>query len=513
MLAIVYALPSLGYPFAGDQPIHWYIGKRLLEGEMPYESGVSTKPPAVFVVHALSQLVLGDHQWSIRVFDLLFVLANAVLIATFRLRRRLADGTIVESPARRPGEIGAACVLMAGVHYTFFDFNDTAHPELWQAFFMLAPAWIVARAPDGHVPGRAAFAAGALACVGVMFKHPAALTGVLCGAALVVLALGRRSWRDALGGAALYTLGVASVLGLTLLPFWLTGTFDELWSLMVDFILEHYVPGSRRLNGAPPWLRYDRGLFAVVFALASALSGLAIARATNNRRELWLGLWVVASLAGATATVLVQKRALHSHVFNYYFIVVGPYLALCLAWGLRRALARSGGAQLAVAVLLVSAFFVYAPRWTFAERWSYRAEWSSWLEVRRGRRTLEQHWATYVTVRPVDSYLRHRAVAAQIRQLKEPGDTLCLDGFAMILYQLSDTRCPSRFFSGDGAYRGPPEWREEYERMLREDPPDLFVTFSDRPQRIRQLQRLGYERHDVRDGSNPYYVVFEHRDD
>ncbi len=67
------------------------------------------------------------------------------------------------------------------------------------------------------------------------------------------------------------------------------------------------------------------------------------------------------------------------------------------------------------------------------------------------------------------------------------------------------------FFIGDGAYSGPPEWRTEYETMLRENPPDFYVTFSDRGSKIRQLERLGYERHDVNDGGRPYYVVLQRR--
>src|SRR5690606_28932114 len=239
-VAIVYALPSLAYPFARDHPLHWYIGRRLLEGEMPYVSGISTKPPAVFVVHALSQVVFGDHQWSIRVFDLGFVLACGVMIATFRRRRALGDGTVVETPRRRPGEIGAACLLVAIFHYTFFDFSDTGHPELWQAFFMLAPAWIIARAPSGRLSKGAIVTAGALACVAVMFKHPAVVSGVLCGMAVVALPFFRGELLRALRDAGLYTAGVALTLALTLLPFALTGTFGAFWEVMVDFILNHY---------------------------------------------------------------------------------------------------------------------------------------------------------------------------------------------------------------------------------------------------------------------------------
>lgn len=512
LAAIVYALPSLAYPFARDHPVHWYIGRQLLEGEMPYVSAVSTKPPAVFLVHALSLLLFGDHQWSIRVIDLAFVIANGVLIATFRPRRRMADGSGLEVPPRRPGEIGAACLLVACWHYTFFDFSDTGHPELWQGFFMLAPAWIIARAPAGRLSKPEAFGAGALACVAVMFKHPAVLSGVVAGLAVVGLALARREPKQAVIDAGLYTAGVAAVLALTLLPFWLTGTFGAFWELMVDFILNHYAPGDTPMRGAPPWLTYDHGLFAVVIALALLTTGLGVASASRDVRERRIGAWIALSLLVAGASVAIQRRALFSSTFTYYFVVLTPFLALAVAWGLRRVLSRRGGAQLAWAFVLTTALFLYAPKGTHNADWSYRAEWMGWIEILRGQRTREDQWRFYYNS-ALDAYVRQRRVAQDILERKGPGATLCMDGFTPILYHLTDTRCPSRFIVGDGAYAGPPQWRDEYETMLRENPPDFFVTFSDRPARIRQLERLGFVRHDVNDGRLPYYVVMERRRD
>ena len=161
LAAITFALPSLDYPFGMDQPIHWYIGRRWLEGEMPYVSGVSTKPPGVFLVHAASILAFGDRQASVRIVDLIFVLVAAALIATFRARRRTADGRVVDLHPRRPGEVAAACVVMAALVYVYFDWNALGHPDLWQGVFVLLTAWLIVRAPDGVVSPRRAFAAGA----------------------------------------------------------------------------------------------------------------------------------------------------------------------------------------------------------------------------------------------------------------------------------------------------------------------------------------------------------------
>ncbi len=494
--AVVYGLPSLAYPFGIDQPIHWYIGRGLLRGELPYaESAVSTKPPGVFVVHALGQLVLGDAQWSIRVVDLVFVVLTGVLVATFRPRRTPPDGREVPVAPLRPGETGAATLAVSGLYYTCFDFFDAAHPELWQGFFMLASGWLIVRAPDGRVSARRAFAAGVLACLAVTFKHVAAMTGVLGGMAIVAMALARRDTGAALRGAGAFTLGVAVVLGLTVLPFALAGSFDAFWELMVDFILDYAAHRARRPSGVPRWLTHPYGLYAVIGCVVALLAGLAVARAGRDRRELRTGAWIFALLLGAAGSVLIQKRVFSEWGFTYHFIAMVPFLALGLSWGLRRALPRAGVAQLASVAALVAALFWFAPRFTFGEEHSYRKEWPAFWAHLRGELGEAEYHAPHRAGR-LESHLRLAEVAREIDAAARPGDTLCVDGFIAELYSLTRLRCPSRFIIGDGVGQKR-EWHAEYAAMLERTPPTFFVTFPDRP-RVRQLLGRGYRRRDLR---------------
>ncbi len=494
LAAVAYAAPSIGYPFGFDQPIHWYIGRRLLDGEMPYAAGVSTKPPGVFVVYALAQAVLGDELWAIRVVDLLFLLATGVLVATFRARRRGRDGRVASMPPQQPGEVGAACLALAGIYYTYFDFSDTAHPELWQGFFMLASAWAIVRAPCARVTLRRALGAGILACIAVTFKHVAAITGVICGAAVVGLALARRDVFGSIRGAAAFAGGVALVLGLVLGLFWVAGSFEQFWELMVDYILR-YAAGAGGRFGVPRWLTASYGLYMVVACSSAFGAGIGVVSAAGNHRERWVGLWILTSLIGALASVAVQKRVFGRAGFTYHFVVVVPFLALCLSWGLRQALPRNGMAQLAVVVFLVGASFLQAPAWTFNRAWDYRQEWASFWDYVNGRRSYDEYHRVHQNGR-IESNVRLHRVAVAIECRKEAGDTLCVDGFIAHLYQMTGLRCPSRFLIGDGV-GDVRAWHEEYARMLDETPPTFFVTFPDRP-RARELVRRGYRRHDVR---------------
>jgi hypothetical protein len=505
--AIVFALPSLWYPFAGDQGLHWYLGKGILLGEVPYTNAISTKPPGAFLVHAVSIALLGDRQSSIRVVDLAFILLAGGLIATFR--RRSAVPTAA-APPTRDGEVGAACVLAAGIYYTFFDFNDTAHPTLWQGVALLGSAWLIARAPDGKLSRRAAFAAGALACLSVTLGHASAIAGVVLGAAAVSLGLARQQGREALWSGVMYTSGVACVLGLTLAPFILTGTLDAFWNVTVDFTLGYAERAPDYQWSVPPWLKPEHGGGALVAALTMLGVGLAITGAARNRRERRLGYFCALMTLTALGIVVAMKRAMLYAAFNYYFMLTVPFLALLIHWGLRQRFSRRPVHQLVTAIFLVGLAFALGPKWATHGDWSYRAEWGSWLDHVQGERTWAQlHAAHYRS--PIDSYVRQHRAAAEVARTAREGDTMCADGFVPILYHLTGLRCPSRLVVGDVAGHSGP-LREEHDRAQREHPPDFIVTFSDRPPRIRELERRGYVRHDVRDGRTPWYVVMRRED-
>ena len=505
--AVVYALPSLGYPFGLDQPIHYYIGKLMLNGEAPYLSGISTKPPAPFVVYALSILLFGDHQYSIRIVDILFVVAIGAMVATYRSRRRDPGGRVLERDPRSPGELGASCLLFSALYYSYFGFSDTAHPDTWQGAFMLLPFWVIARSPDRRLDARRAFAAGVAACVAVLFKHTAAVSGFVAGVMVVSFALSRRDWREALRNAGAYTLGVASILAVTALVFFLWGAFDALWEVQVDFLLWYATEGVRGIVHVPRFLGADYGGSMIAFVVIALLIGFGIDAVTRNRRERDVGAWIVVALASALASVAAQRRIFFGDGFTYHVLAVLPFAALAVMWGLRQRLRGRGAAQLVVVVAITATAFWIQPKWTSSARWSYQKEWHSFVSYTRG----QQSWSEYHRMHDngvLEDYVRLNRLADYIRHRARPRDTLCVDGFISVLYALTDMRCTSRFQIGGDLMPGQPRWRAEHERTLREHPPTFFVTFGTRPA-VRTLTGRGYTRQDFRYSDGGWYVILE----
>lgn len=509
--AIVYALPSLAYPFGNDVAIHWYIGRWLLDGYLPYVDGVDTRPPGPYYVHAASVLAFGDTQMAVRIVDLAFVLGCAVLIATFRIRRSTES-----SHSSKAGELGLAALIASAIHYTFFDDYAVGHPELWQAFFMMGSLWIVARVPEGHPRPRDAFIAGLWAGAAVMFKHTAVVTGTLAGAALVLLALRHRTPPYAAKIGGLFTAGVLASMSVFVLPFVLTGSLDAFYEVMVRFILTY---GGSAPQGVgemiPPWMDLQLGGLAIILAFTAWIVGASIADRSRQRGGVAFASWIALSTLAVFATIAIQRRGMVLPDFNYHFVVLGPFLALSIHWGLRQHFGLRTIPRLALTIVVITACFLWEPEWTFSGGWSYRKEWSSWIELVRGRQSREERLPRYgYRKNALDHYDRHESVARWIVTHSTTDDTVCVRGCAAPIYQVTGLRCPSRFFSQDTVAFGLPEWSPEHDADLRESPPTFLVTFSDRQSEIQQFVQRGYRLHDdLEQGISPRYVVLERPSD
>ncbi|MFK7987759.1 MAG: hypothetical protein AB8I08_17210 [Sandaracinaceae bacterium] len=507
----LYALPSFWYPFARDHPIHWYIGRGILEGEFPYVSALSTKGPLAFVVHAVATGLFGDGTQAIRVMDFLFLLGGVCVAVSFRPRVQAANGARSLPPAA-DGEFGATALIAGTVHYTFFDFSDTGHPELWLGVLMLWAAAVVVRAPDFRVSWQRAFWAGVVACLAVGIKHVGAFTGVIVGAGIVILGL-RESVGVAARNALVYTLGVASVLGAVLGAFWLGGHFDVFWDVMVVHILEYAGDSLPDQPGPPPWLRMEHGLFAMVAAVGGLAVGGAVAAVSGKKAWRFTGWFLTAMVAAAVGAVAAQHRALESEVFTYYWVMVGPFLVAAVSWGLRMAFLRGPRWQFVAAMLLMALAVYYEPDGTHVNSWNYRAEWTSWYGYVRGERTFAEHHDPHRNSR-LDHHVHMTEIASHIRNRRRPGDTLCIDGWLLELYVLTDMHCDSRFISRDFIPRTRPDWAAEHRAALEASPPDFFVTFGDRRHRVREYERLGYVEHAMSYPDGARYAVMERvRDD
>jgi 4-amino-4-deoxy-L-arabinose transferase-like glycosyltransferase len=77
-LCILLAAGMLAYPFGYDQGAFAVGGEMILhKGAIVYRDILDTKPPGIFLIYALSSLLFGHHEWSIRALDAIYILCTA----------------------------------------------------------------------------------------------------------------------------------------------------------------------------------------------------------------------------------------------------------------------------------------------------------------------------------------------------------------------------------------------------------------------------------------------------
>src|SRR5439155_11771388 len=109
--------PSILYPFHPDHAMFAYIGDRWLHGELPYRDAWDVKPPGIFAIYALAQLVFGRGMAAARWADLFSTLGACA--GLFWIARRYASARIAV----------LAPLLFALVYFVSFEFQDSAQAE------------------------------------------------------------------------------------------------------------------------------------------------------------------------------------------------------------------------------------------------------------------------------------------------------------------------------------------------------------------------------------------------
>lgn len=485
LLAITYGLPSLSYPFGADQGIHWYVGHGWLHGHMPYATGISGKPPGIFLVHALAITLFGHGQSAIRWMELwsLPLLGWVVASCTRAPAERL-----------RTGLWGAATLLVSVINYTYADYWNTAHPELWEALCLLAALRVALH--HRHNAKRAALS-GALCMAAFVLKYPAAAVAIPIAAVC-----GARAWLEtserpvrAFSIATLsYLLGAAAVMLITFLPFVVTGTVREMLEVCIDMTVRYSGGARTATDWWPGFWKLHRGGTIAIWSLSFAVLGAGVVIRRRQSTALRHGLLLLVVLVAAIASVVLQGRN-----WSYHWVVVFPFIALLGLWGMSRVVARDG-LLIPIVVALALTAFAFAPRFIAHQPKNYRAHVAQWLDLVGGHIDATDVADSFERLTRGEHYASQRRIGLAAREHGRPGDTLCVKGFLSPIYQVSGLRCSSRHAIQAFVGLGPPSWKTQYADDMRNHPPTFIVTFDDRRAELRDLQQYGYRELTREDG-------------
>ena len=497
LAAIVLALPSLAFRFGRDQAIFHYIGREWWRhGTLPYRDAFDLKPPAIYVVHALTCGALGTAESAIRAVEIGVVIATGIGAAL----------ALPRGPLRQPGTIGVGALLASGWYYTNFDFWHSGQVESWEGLCLIAAVAIASR-PLRH--WRVPLAAGvALGCA-VLFKITASIPAFALGLCVLAegLAIGPAGSPWSARGRVALGRGIALVAGF-LLPILFTvgffalhrGGFAALQDVAV--IVGRYAKInvestlSERLRGfwfdqSGLWL--GLGVGAWLGALIHAARGGHWPRVGRIA-----GLGLVA--AAAFLSVVVQQK-----YYYYHEGLMGGFVALAILLHLAPLARDRSAAVLLVAAGIAVGAVLAAPPWYNNHDVNYRTFTAAWWKADT-RKDLGQKF----TGEAQFSHPAQQEIADAILARARPGDRLHVRGFELGIYCLSGLSTPVRFVSDlhlDGAYN--PHGAEDAakdEALLIAKPPRFFVTFRDRPWDLDPIKARGY--HEIARAG--LFVLLEH---
>mgnify|MGYP000847005010 CR=1 FL=1 len=401
-----------------DETTYALLASSLLHGHLPYTQIWDNKPPLLYLVYALFQLISGDSVFSIRLLAVVFTAGNAYMIRRIGLRF-WTDG--------RP--------MLAGLLYLAVSLTNgglSANSEHIFMFFALTGFWLLLAKPRHAGDGYTRMAwAGFFFGLAFQVKY-FALTDTLAGLAGYVLCVppgGWRALRDRSVRTALLitcaTFGAVSLL--VVLIIWLCGIWPQYWdanfvanstrAVLIRWDLQVVADSLIRQLRTHPllWICFAIQVFTVIRG-----------RDSFPRFRTACILWIILDFLAILST-----RSFYHH----YYLPLFPGLCLLSADCLQtvwRWLKRAGQldrvAQIAVALLVVLplGWQIYA---------AYR--FSVAHTVARPPARLFQYWDTPAEVA---DYLRARL---------QPGETIYVADYHHVIYFLLHVDPPTR-------YVGPP---------------------------------------------------------
>ncbi|HKU36933.1 MAG TPA: glycosyltransferase family 39 protein [Polyangiales bacterium] len=494
-LAMLYAVPSVWYPFGSDQGIHWYLGHALLHGQLPYVSGISGKPPLIFVVHAIAEAVFGNRQSSIRLLELVALPGFGALLAR-----------AVRRPARpaRDGEVGSAALLLSAANFTYQDYWNTAHPEFWMTLCLVGAQCVAVREAR---PRRRALWVGVLCAIAFLLKYPAAAIAIPIAAYAGVRALylegyaagtrvgwraDRAHWLALVREAGWFLSGAALVFAVVVAPFALTGNLRPMIEVCV-YMTENYAGAV----GFPKhWYRplLDPSIQGTFFLsmLAIFVAGVVVTARKRDREELVFAAFLLSLVIAAVGSVVLQKR-----LFTYHWIASYAFFVGLGFWGARQVIGAlrpslAPRLLLSAAALWTLAAFFYQPEFITKVPHTYREHVASWSRVVFGGAPQSELTMNYLRVAKADRFGDLVRASEFVKSRAAPGDALCLTCFISPVYHLTGMRCTTRHAIGSFVFLGPRSWGSEYAQDLRERPPRFMVSIHTLPRRNKTLIKNGY---------------------
>ncbi len=443
------SLSILLYSFGRDQGIYAVVADTILKGGMPYRDAWDFKPPGIFLTYALAQGVFGKSMLSIRLLEVIGLLATV-----FGLQR--LGQVFFDKP-----KAGLVAGAIAALVQAQLEFWHTAQPETFGGYLTVAALVVVTLEVGPRRRWLVPFGTGCLFGLCALYKPPLGGGILVCGAYLLTRDQTHAAkWPKLLKTGALVGAGFALPLLLVLSWIAARGAWPAFWWTFHDF-----VPGYTRLNwndaSAPGMLYHAISEAFVKFWALSAfgvVAAISMAPLHSRERE---GIYLVLGIIAIQITGIVMQGKFFPYHYGATLVLVAFLAGLGIYKLFRRSLVAGPGSMLALAAFVAVAIDMREavrdlPQ-GFWERSQVRLAFLLRQGTLRSRADLDRE-LSFVADYNLDA---DRQVALDIRSRTSSTDPVFIWGFEPSTYFLAERPLASRW-TYDVPQRTP--WQRDFSR-------------------------------------------------
>lgn len=418
LLCLPYAVSSFALPWGRDQGIYAHAAGRMLDGYVPYTETFVFKPPGTLVVHALAELLFGRGMLAIRLLDVGWTVATALLLSIIAVR------------ATGQRSAGVVAGVTYAVVYHQQSYWMSAQTDAWANLPVALGVVVLLLARSPRSALLAGVVAGAMAGLAFWLKYPNG--GVLpVMLVLPLLMFGRRG----VGAMLTMLVGFAAAAGVVLGSLYAAGALQEFVATQTEVVLP-YTGATRDGLGRRDWYRYfvpmgrftPPGLILGALGLVMVVVDLWRQRRLDSRAIAGIAAvgWTFAGLLSA----LVQGK-----YWTYQYLLVLGGLAVLVAIGVSavtRWVPRRWVLGGAVLTLLIVSGFYFPGRWVgLAQAVGGKPMREVWLEGQNGGRGY--------------SYEEIVAVSDWVGDHTPADEPIFVWGYDPVIYVLAEREMVSRF--------------------------------------------------------------------